>query len=352
MNPREKRIFKESNIRRPQHISFAAATVVLTCVLCCSHAGSTSPGEADPRLVELISKLDDPKPTVRRPAAYAIAHSVVDPTPALDAMIKVLEGDDLQMQASATLAVARMGANAERAIPALEELLSDPGQGLAIPSIRALESIGTKAIPVLANTLRHPDAKVASVAAEELGNVGALATPAIPALLQAARHNDRNVSKNAVRALLYIGRDGMEAAATLLHSDLQQDRRGDISRAILLAPVDATVAIPALVRAGACATLKRVGENSVPPLLEVLKSGNPRERGQAISCLGEIGPPAVSAITPILTIANDPSNDRGLRSRAIRAVGRSRYEALQWRIQGGQGRLRRARPRIVEVNVR
>lgn len=318
-------------MRHFRYFSIMAAAAVLVAIFLRPQTGMASSGQLDPELAQLIEAMKDPKPRVRRPAAYHIAHDIADPAPALDAMIEVLSWDDEHMLASALLAIGRIGPDAERAIPALQRLVEAGNEKSVAGAMPTLGAIGAKAVPTLAYALQHSSPYIAQSASKALSAMGTDAVPAIPALLEAARRENHDVSKSAMRALPYLGPEGVAGLASLLTSNATIQQLDDAASSLSMTKVDITPAIPALVRVmtdgkpggyDACTALQKVAELAIPPLVKLVEEGSADERFGAMICLREIGPVAEKAIAPILGIATDSSSERRLRSAALGAVGR------------------------------
>ncbi|NEU72665.1 PBS lyase [Hassallia byssoidea VB512170] len=202
---------------------------------------------------------------------------------------------------------------------------------------KALQKLGSKAVPDLVKALQNKNPKVRSSAADALGKIGEKAASATPALAEALKNdNEAYVRSSAAQALGRIGKEAASATPALAEA-LKNDNdyvRSSVAYALESIGKEAASATPALaealkndndyVRKSAAQALGKIGEkaaSATPALAEALKKDKEAEvRKSAADALGKIGEKAASA-TPALTEALKNDKQAGVRSSAASALG-------------------------------
>jgi len=241
-----------------------------------------------------------------------------------------LLANDSKVRATAEAALVQ---GAGRSLPLLRRFLATDDEGLHQQTFEIIRQIGTPAIPLLVELLRHEevsfrrfaadasidlapdtesiqlalrralrdeDAIVAGDAARALGALGERASPSVAALVSTLSHEDPYVRIYAAEALASIGPRAGAAA-------------GDLARAL-------SDPIPG-VRWSAGEALAGIGpaaQLAVPQLIEALTDEFLYVRICAAEALGSIGPKAHTAREALLASAKDPA----LREQAEWALNR------------------------------
>lgn len=188
---------------------------------------------------ELTAALDDPDPVVQRVAAQALdklAPHVPDAVPALVKAFPRIE---------AIRAVARYGAKAADAVPALVGLLKHPDPAVRWNAARALgklEITAKPAVPDLVAAMSDPDAEVREHAAEALGDIGPPAADAVPALVKVLADPDYRVRRDAVRSLGNMGAAAKPALAAVQARKADADERVRAAAAVAERKIDPALA--------------------------------------------------------------------------------------------------------------
>lgn len=156
----------------------------------------------------LLDALGDDHPEVRRGAGHALHKMGPAVVPFL---INGLKHDNAHVREKAARGLYGFAPCAQKAIPALTEVLKDSDAFVRQWAAFALGNLGyhfgpllTVAVPGLAALLRDEDCVVREWAAMALGFIGAAARPAIPALRDAANGDDEPLKQAAVQSLREI----------------------------------------------------------------------------------------------------------------------------------------------------
>jgi len=159
--------------------------------------------DAELALPKLLTAAGDESSLVRRRAVRALGclGSCED---ALPALVAATDDPDpgVSLQAAATLG--DLGAAAAPAVPALMALLWTGDVRVRAVIGVALARIGEAAVPALAQSLRHPSVDVRLKATQILAKIGPEANLAIPALEHLTRSSDPTLRDAAVDALQHI----------------------------------------------------------------------------------------------------------------------------------------------------
>jgi len=179
-------------------------------------------------------------------------------TPAVDPLIRTLNGDDDRIRCEAAATLGEIGDPA--AVGPLVDALAD--DAVAPVAADALVAIGDPAVaPVLA-LLEDETGAARENAVEVLGRLGV--PGAVPAIVELVRSGGDRLHRKAVDALIGIGAPAVSALIPLLGED------GDA-------------------HAGAAAALTGIGDPALAPLAEALVDENSRVRMGAAGVLERLG---------------------------------------------------------------
>jgi len=200
--------------------------------------------------------------------------------------------------------VGDIGPDAREAVPALTTMLQDNDWRVADVALEALGKIGADAQESLRQAMKSPNARTRSVAVQNYGK-DVPDDVAIPLLVRFLDDPDPNVRENAAWKL---GQRGAAAAAAVPKLiALLKDRYGSV----------------ALKAAQALGNIGPLAKGAVPALRDVLNSNRVGgDREYAIQALGRIGTEAKDAVADCVRIIPDRKMNPQLREYAIIAIGR------------------------------
>jgi HEAT repeat protein len=212
----------------------------------------------------------------------------VDAADAVPELATILGHDkDLPMRWYAATAIHDIGPAAERAVPALIELLRSRDVALPPPDPDRDPGEDDGAMPMRL------------AAAVALGGIGRPASAALPRLVQAISDTDAKVRTESAWAIGQIGADAAAAIPTL----------------VKLTETETDEAV-----ADECVhALGKIGSKAVPILTEHIAAGDPDVRIRFVTALGEVGPAAAAATARLAKAAVDP--DEEIRTAAVEALG-------------------------------
>lgn len=310
-----------------------SSAVALMAAMALAEIDPTRCGAAAPLLAD---SLDVPGAAVALAKIGADARAAV---PALIAALKPRKGDANQemLRAGARLALARIGTPA---VPALIEALEDNRDGVAALAGEALGWIlppSKQAVPALRAALQS-DRAHAAVYAHSLGQLGHLAHAAIPDLTDLLA--DAESRPEAAVALVRIDPRQAEKAVAPLIKDLQAEdekQRQAAVQALARMGSAARSAADALVillhdRLLTNLEIQALGEawtRAIPGLVALLKDPNAEIRQRAVLALGQCGPAARDALTPLsATLADRDTAVRVGAAQVMQSIGAKASEAV------------------------
>ncbi|MBN9522643.1 HEAT repeat domain-containing protein [bacterium] len=298
---------------------------------------------------ELVEKLKDPSPAVRRDAAAALeavcgqgrigpeaaayvvpalVEALADPEvrrtaftclrligrpagAAAPALVKELHGPKPVDRLSATSALGRIGPAAEPAVPRLVQMLNDPGEdrgvrGEVIAALGTLRTDSPDAVAALIRIVNDSSPVFRPEAAEALGRIGPPAKRAVPDLIRTLSDAElTRLRRQAAFALGEMGPDAGAAVPALRAALADPDPNLSWNAAVALGNIGpgASAAVPDLVA--------RLDATPAP--------GQADLRRKLLTALGRIGPAAGTAVPRITTFLGSP--DRALRLAAAEALG-------------------------------
>jgi len=243
---------------------------------------------------------------------------------------------DAKVRADAETALV---AEAQRSLPLLRRLLTDPNEDPGDPNedlhrvtFEIIRRIGPPAIPMLVELLRDERASIRASAADAFIDLAPDTEPVQPALRRALNDEDSMVAGDAARALGALGPRASPSVGALVKALSHEDPYVRIYAAEALASIGPKAAAAtgdlaraiydpvAGVRWAACEALAGIGPaaaSAVPDLILALEDGYRYVRIFAAGALGSIGPKASPALEALKKAANDPA----VQSEAEWALG-------------------------------
>ena len=226
-------------------------------------------GEAVPRLLRLLENADNDSSDTRSGVTYALGQ--IRAREAIPSLVAALSHPEPVVRVATAQALCKIDLD-DRAIDVLIENLQDIEAECFFEAAEAIVAIGPparRAVPVLIKTLKNSRAEYVyhrSLAVEALGAIGAASEAAVPYLVHAILHDsDYCFERCAARAIANIGNRG------------------------------------------------------IAPLVESLGDGSIHVRVAAAEAIGEIGPPAATAVPGLVAMLGDI--DLAAQVSAARALG-------------------------------
>lgn len=280
-------------------------------------------GETISRMIDGLSgALTDPVPEVRREAASALATlgpEAVRAIPALTSLLKKEKGlgeKETDVRVAVIQTLGSFGNQASEAIPALIESFrygpEEDVTGLAYrlsSAALAIGDIGPAAIPPLISALSNPDVRIQCYSADALGFIKSDDPTVVQALIVALGDVKPMVRVRAAAAIDSIGKGAHATTGALRIALRDRDE---------------------LVRSGAAEALGKMGEyagDAIPELIAIVN--DPREfiivRRSAIDALGNLGYSASSATSSLIGALDGPPE---LRESAYSTIGKVTKDVL------------------------
>jgi HEAT repeat protein/S1-C subfamily serine protease len=282
----------------------------------------------------LAEALKDSDKDVRLAAGEAVAGIGVFGPADLPLLQETLKHQDAGVRAAAAKALGQMGRQANAAIPGLLEAAHSPDKSVRAASIEALSNMDVKPkdiVPVLSEALTMSDKTLSKSVLTALARLGPQAKDAVPGIALLVSDRDTELRAGAVGTIAKIGPEAKAAVPALIDALREEDRdfRIKVFEAIGAIGPEAKAAIPALIRVfegrdrtvhHRCAeALGKIGKDAVKPLIAALGHEVNFVRIGAAIALGEIGPPAKSAVK-LLKIRAQSDQDRQVRDVANAAL--------------------------------
>lgn len=200
------------------------------------------------------------------------------PKKTIAALAALLESANTTSRGHILTALAKYGADAAEALPALEKLV-DGSRAEATAAITCLGAIGAPAVPALRKALKNKEESVQREALEALQKMGEDAKAAAKDIVEILRKNPR--SYQARDALKGIGTAAIPAVKELL-----KDKDKEL-------------------REQGCQILGAFGKEGVPALVDALGDKEPQVKREAIDQLGRIGAEARAALPALKKLAKE-----------------------------------------------
>ncbi len=265
-------------------------------------------GDVAPELAALIAHQDR---AVRDAALASLAE--LPPDSVVPILVPFLQGPDEESRNGATRVLTALGPEAAPAVPALVELLSQPGQ--VYPAMQVLTAIGPAAAPAVPRLVAMLDSPTTPRetrirATRALRATGSAASTALPRFRAELGRQDLSEASGGYRAalagaILELSGPG-DPAVTAYVERLAQAQRGWRAETRV-------EAVRALVALGPVAL------PAMPALREsLLRDRHAKIRGLAADALGAIGPPAHDALPDLRRARSDA--DAGVRRKVEAAI--------------------------------
>jgi RNA polymerase sigma factor (sigma-70 family) len=251
----------------------------------------------------------------------------------VDYWLQMFKDRDPVYRQNAINALAAIGADDKRVIPALVGALKDKNVSSIVAYALGNGNVGKEAVPALLELLKGKDNELRASAATALGGIGIKAKEAIPTLITYLEEEDQNLRNSAAQALGQMAPESKAAIPALIKLLAKEDidqTRGLSGPVIGALSQLGTEAVPALTealkdmndktRASAAGTLARIGspaKDAVPALILAMRDKHPRLRENASLALAEIGPDAVPAVAELMK-----DKDPEIRGAAAETLGR------------------------------
>jgi HEAT repeat protein len=272
---------------------------------------------AKPAIPILKKALSDADPRIRGQAVLVVGEVANSADEIVPGLIELVDDEDPRVSKATLTALGRFGPSARAAIPSLlHSIHVDPSEhGPA--AVQALAKIGEPAVAALGDLLRDKDPKIIALAARGLAALGTGAKAAIPALVGALGSDDDEVRNAVVGALASIGDECVQPLCQRLRDPDVRARR-EAAVALTALGEQATLAIPALIRALADPALRRAAPTARPTVsgwthVDWPDESMPTEIHNALTAIGS------SALPRLLLELDRPEIES--RARAIRAIG-------------------------------
>ncbi len=274
--------------------------------------------------VKELAKTSESKDSfLRMLGAWAIAKIQPDDKEAarraVEQIVELLKSKEPRLRQGAAVALTELHAPAEIVGPALEEMMQDSDEAVRACAIKAVGSMGAKAVPGATKALKNP--KLREAAVQVLTETGPLAEPAVPDLIALLSDPDAELRGNVQLALAGVGPKAVSAVPALVRSLTTDKQVGRVKYTACVAlgriGPGAVAAIPSLekglksedpVLRLACVWAmfrikpsdKQVATTAIPLLITGLNHEKEAVRVEVATALGDIGPMAVASV-PALT---------------------------------------------------
>ena len=250
-----------------------------------------------PALDALFLAMRDDEPAVRIAAAEILTDVARDDARTVAALRDLLRDSDPRIQTAGAAGI-------KKCIPD-NVALSHPEPAARAATVSALCKIepDEKAIDVLIEGLQDIEGECFRDAAEAVAAIGPPAGRAVPVLIETLKNNQANYIYHrslAIEALGAIGTASEAAVPYLVHAILH-----DSDYCFDGCAVEA---------------IGKIGDRGIAPLVEALGDGSVHVRVAAAEAVGQLGPPAASAVPGLVGMLDE--NDMAAQITAAKALGR------------------------------
>jgi HEAT repeat protein len=245
--------------------------------------------EAKDAIPALLEALSDNDTRVRRAASNALRLKVrPDTKTAVVPLFAALKDKDHEVRAFSAEALANIGPEADKAIPALMEAAIDPVNDWTVrySAALAIGRIGPNALPAVPTLIRvilnkSENRLVRPAATKALGEIGPDAREAIPALKECLKDSDYSVRAEAAYALWRIDQN-MELVVPAAIEILNNDKDFLAQRRVV----------------GFVGELGNKAKPAVPALIKVMEKEVDSFRPHVIAAIQKIDPEAAAKVNP------------------------------------------------------
>ncbi len=298
--------------------------------------GQTKAAAADtvPALIWAIE--NDPAAVVRRNSARGLMGIGEAAQPAIPALIRALQTDDVFLQRYAAEALGAIGRGARGAETALKSAVKHPNRAVRRAAATSLTQIGSDpedVVPILIEVLRaEEDSGLRTVAAESLGKMKDKASGSTAALVAALQDRDWGVRTAAAASLGQIGASANDAIPYLVKS-LSDQPKSNSNRQDPEA-IEAAERSLAAFRSVAFQSLVQIGGDAVPVLAKLTdpsRQPDAKLRREAISTLARVVPQQSNAIAEDVVQALSAAlsdEDQGVRETSLSVLSRLKDRAV------------------------
>ncbi len=245
----------------------------------------------------------------------------------LSALIKALEHTNPEVRVQAADQLGAMGLSARQALPALVAALKDSHGAVYRAAASAVSKMGDEALDELIRSMEDKNAWFRCRIAETLGLFGPAAGQAVPILMKALRDHDLCIQKKAGESLGKIGEESVGPLLEALKSTNPVIRKGaakalefmssDVQQRAVRSLVPAFKGQDEYARGEAAMRLGEMGRIAVPVLLECLKDKDVDIRFKSLNALGVIGYVDSAVIDGISALFKDKQNFVRLKASTV-----------------------------------
>ena len=286
----------------------------------------------------LVGQLGDKSARVRVHAADALGQIGPQARPSAKAIGELLRDPNLHVRRAAVRALRKIRPDPQVSIPLLMKGMDDADSAVRIGALDGLAECGKAAVQPLTEALGRE--KTAHFACMALGEIGPEAAPAVPALVELLKKDPRpEIRREAALTLGAIGEAAEMATPQLIEAlgDADQGiRMGAVFAIGRIGPVAEMAAkplqkmsgpqSPPLLRTLSLSAQARINPNdkqlvqrAVPPLVEAMRSREPRVRVTAASALVDLNAPPEMILPAMKRILSEGNPD--MMAGALRVMG-------------------------------
>ena len=229
---------------------------------------------AEPRFVNTVIESETGIQR-RRPRRWWLHSRMTTTDDPLPDLIRALRSRVVADRTRAAKDLGRLGWLAREALPALVRALEDEEGKVREAAAHAIGQMGPEALPTLSSMLTHSDKYVRRNAIWALGKLGPLARASLQDVCRSLKDPDPRTASGAAQALGNMGADGDDAIPYLTEA-----MRGTN---IVLCRL-------------AAKALSQIGPSALATLIAHLQHSDPFVRGESALALGWMGPTARSSV--------------------------------------------------------
>ncbi|MDP2599689.1 MAG: HEAT repeat domain-containing protein [Deltaproteobacteria bacterium] len=291
-------------------------------------------------------------------------------------LLKILKNGNPEIRASAARSLGQIRSNADIVVPSLAAALTDPDVYVRWFAARALGRIGKEAqaaVPALVMAMQDESVYVRRSVVTSLGQIELFNAEVVGAMIAVLeKEGEEELILGAIQVLGKAGPNAKEAVPILAaelqkwqkfetwkesrdkgvnwyhksyqgfierYSDSSSSRRKALLHALVQMPPTAESIIPVFEEVeeyihwrsslGYHSDIRLLlssfgpdAKDTVPALIEALKDENESVRGNAIKALGQIGPGAEKAISPLFSIIKNKENSGDMRRETAEVLGK------------------------------